>query len=120
MGTYDTVHGIKIKSTNCEMKDYECGDIIDLPDGVHIGYEGWFVVKYCEIICVGEMVYDGYGCELIKEELMNARNPIARVVDETVREKDNDSVVKLLDSLKESAFSIGVTVNKIKTLIGKE
>lgn len=100
MGLYDIVGarlGIQIKSTpDPEMRIYSTGDKIDLPDGVHIGYEGWFVVSHGKIKCMGEMVYDKYGCELIKEELMNARNPIARVVDSfrnsiTEERIDNDS-----------------------------
>lgn len=115
----DFVLGVQIKSTDCEMKDYEMGDEINLPDGVHVGYEGWFVVDNRRIIFVGQMIYDKYGCELIKEELMNARNPIARVVDGMAREEDNGMITGLLDSLKNSSDSIVETVNKIKVLISR-
>jgi hypothetical protein len=63
MGSYDTVgqHHIQIKSTDCSFTHYRVGTEIDLPNGLHIGYEGWFIVNYGKVIRTGTAIYDKWG-----------------------------------------------------------
>jgi hypothetical protein len=69
MGIYDVVgkQQIQIKSTpNPYMNLYNIGDKIELPDGIHFGYEGWFVVRKGIILCEGyyDEVWDKWGGQL--------------------------------------------------------
>jgi len=79
MGVMDFIgdERIQIKSTpNPEMKCYMDGDNIDLPDGLHISYEGWFVVRDKKIVQIGKEVYDKWGGELNLERIIDPNNPI--------------------------------------------
>ena len=68
MGMYDTVGTscIKIKSVpeGNNLTQYMLGDEIDLPDGVHVGHEGWFVVTGGIIFKTGTHIYDKWGRKL--------------------------------------------------------
>jgi len=93
MGTYDTVgnNNVQIKSTFCTMKHYRIGSEIELPNGLHIGYEGWFVVENNKVVCEGETIYDKWGGTLETNDVINSRNPINIVIDE-MEKKNRESI----------------------------
>lgn len=47
MGIYNTYgeQYIQLKCGDCDCSHYEIGSIVDIPDGVYIGYEGIVVVQ---------------------------------------------------------------------------
>jgi hypothetical protein len=90
MGLYDTVgkNYIQIKSTpDCSLTHYKVGDEIDLPDGLHIGYEGWFIVSHGKIMRTGTDIYDKWGNPLITTEILLG-NPVAEAIKAFKENKD--------------------------------
>ena len=76
MGTFDTVRSknieIQIKSTACRQDVYQLGDSIDLPNGAHHGYEGFFIVEKGKIVYIGKDVYDKWGNHLPVSNILKA------------------------------------------------
>lgn len=95
MGLYDTVIHfskkiyIQIKSTECIMKGYEIGDQIPLPDGVHIGYEGAFVVDDGKVLGIYEEIYDKWGGPLDASEIISPANPVGIAIKNIDEHKDS-------------------------------
>jgi len=80
MGVYDVVCGIQVKCTpDLMFKEYDIGDLVELEDGVYLGYEGWFVVRGSIVMENGLNVYDKWGNLLSLEKLM-ANNPIMEAI----------------------------------------
>lgn len=93
MGMYDTVgtRGVQIKSIpgGNHLNQYILGDAINLPDGVHIGHEGWFVVKAMTVVSTGENVYDKYGNELNRSYILSPNNPINNIIEVVKKEMED-------------------------------
>ncbi len=96
MGLYDTVvsrHGnisIQVKSTECTMQVYKIGDVIPLPNGVHVGYEGVFVVDRGLLLTVYDQLYDKWGGVLFPKEILDSRNPVKLAIDK-IEDEHKDS-----------------------------
>lgn len=82
MGMFDTVsfkkengeeEGIQFKSGHNLLYNYEVGSAIDIPDGIHYGYEGAFVVFKGIIVAVFDSeipcMYDKWGGQIDYPEL---------------------------------------------------
>lgn len=83
MGVYDEVgdRGIQIKCIDGPMlNQYGIGDDIPLPDGLFIGFEGWFVVKDGKVLCEGSDIYNKWGGELSPDKIISGDNPIAKLL----------------------------------------
>jgi len=90
MGVYDIVCGIQVKCTPDQtLKEYKLGDLIDLKNGIYIGYEGWFNVRNRKVVDSGKDVYDKWGNLLSIEEIL-INNPIV----EGIRSKDKYTAVE--------------------------
>jgi len=94
MGLYDTVVDktkniyIQVKSTECEMKDYGVGDEIPLPDGIHIGYEGAFVVDHGKILGIYKDIYNKWGGQMSSGDIVTVHNPISIAIKNIDEHKD--------------------------------
>ena len=83
MGVYDIIaYGeiqLQVKSTlSPGMKTYYSGDPIDLPDGLHITHEGWFIVNCGIITNIGIDIHDKWGNELKSSDIIESNNPIGQ------------------------------------------
>ena len=83
MGAYDEVGDryLQIKSAQCEMKHYPVGSNINLADGIHVCYEGWFLVCDGVVIEEGTSMYDKWGGKLNLEIVLHPASPIARAIE---------------------------------------
>jgi len=80
MGLYDIVCGVQVKCTpNQSLKEYILDDLIELEDGIYIGYEGWFRVRNNVIIDKGKNIYDKWGNLLSLEKIM-INNPVEKMI----------------------------------------
>ena len=88
MGVYAMVgkENLQIKSVDIDIYDDNCKshydvlDEIELNDGVHICYDGWFVVQNGIIHCSGTDAYDKWGGELNCREIISGENPINKAL----------------------------------------
>ena len=73
MGIYDTVGPkyFQIKSTpDPGLEHYNEGDEIDLPDGLHLTLEGWFIVWNGIIKDIGEEIWSKWGYKIAPADLI--------------------------------------------------
>jgi hypothetical protein len=95
MGLYDEVicrnefTRIQIKSTARQMNVYRIGDEISLPDGVHIGFEGVFVVADSKVFAVYDQLHDKWGGIIWPREVVELRNPVKQAIAKIENEHKN-------------------------------
>ncbi len=86
MGLYDEVIcrnefvRVQIKSTSCQGEVYRIGDQISLQDGVHVGYEGVFVVAEGKVFAVYDQLHDKWGGVVWPNEVIDTHNPIKAAI----------------------------------------
>jgi len=96
MGVYDMIIdkekgiNIQIKSIICEMKCYNLGDDIKLPNGCHLGYEGYFIVEDGKIIYIGTEMWDKWGdnFDWVAQKL-SENNPIRKIMN-TIKSENKE------------------------------
>ena len=79
MGTPDYVGNdhLQIKSTpDPKMNHYSIGDKIEIPNGLHLTHEGWFVVHGGKVFITGLEIWDKWGNELDPCAIIEPNNPI--------------------------------------------
>jgi hypothetical protein len=93
VGTYDTYEDIQIKAGSVydDMRHFKIGDHVPIADGIYIGYGGAIVIMNGIFLDIVETVYDKYGAPIDLTELVNARNPLAMAVEETIAELEDGS-----------------------------
>ena len=88
MGTWDTVEGIETKCTpNPSLKEYHCGDLIPLEDGLYFGTGGWIVIKDGKVLVTGETLWDKWGNKHDPMDLVSKWNPVLKSIKEFKEEK---------------------------------
>lgn len=89
MGKYDTVEGIQIKSTPDPCyQTYNVGDIIDLPDGLHVSYEGVFLVEEGRIKGTARDLYDKWGERLSLDTILDPKNPVLQALEKIEKRRE--------------------------------
>lgn len=58
---FNTYGNSQNKAGRCELKVYNIRDAVSIPDGVHLGSEGFIVVKNGKFIAEVAKLYDYYG-----------------------------------------------------------
>lgn len=88
MGLYNTYgnRGTQLKVGDCEMKHYELGDIVDIPDGCYVGHEGVVVICGNTLLAEFPDITDKWGGTITPREIIEERNPICQAIKE-VEEK---------------------------------
>jgi len=73
MKIYDTYAGVQVKIGTCEMNCYEIGDDVPLPDGVYVGYEGFFVVHNNKLLCLHSQITTKWGEKILPVSILKSR-----------------------------------------------
>ena len=89
MGIYNIYNGIQLKIGIVEMKDYNIGDRVSIPDGIYVGYEGAIVIKDGILLETYDRLIDKWGNEIKCDEIIKINNPIGKYLR---GEKNNESI----------------------------
>jgi len=84
MGAYDIIGktNIQIKlDTPCIGLVYNIGDEIPIPDGLYIGYEGYFIVENSIIIYEGKEIFNKWGESLNFRDILDPGNHVCKCID---------------------------------------
>lgn len=78
MGVFNTFgeNEIQIKLGDCELKHYNIGDEVDIPDGIYVGWEGIVVIHEGKFLKDYACVFSKWGDPIISKNIISNINSI--------------------------------------------
>jgi hypothetical protein len=92
MGLYDTYgddQEIQLKVGNPDMHHYKVGDIVEIPDGVYVGWEGVVIISGSKLVASSSKIFNKWGGELNKEDLIKNDSEVHQVI-KALKQQDSE------------------------------
>jgi hypothetical protein len=74
MGMFDTYEDVQLKVGPCFLNTYKVGDVVGLPDGVYLGYEGAVVVIDNKFTARFPYILNKWGGRVETADVINSQN----------------------------------------------
>lgn len=89
VGSYDTYgkQNVQLKTGPCTMEHYDVGAQVGIPDGIHIGLDGFAVVWKGILQHVYGFAIDKWGNIVEPKDFIEARNPVQQACQDFDKER---------------------------------
>lgn len=80
MGVYDTYGNTQLKVGPCELKCYDVGDEVEIPDGIYIGNEGAIVIQDGKFVAEFDKLMSKWGDVIEPSAVIDSFHPIKQAL----------------------------------------
>lgn len=82
MGVYNTYAGVQLKNGSSTLEEFKIGDVVDLPDGIYVGQEGFVIVGSAILMGKFKTITTKWGDVLQPEQVLEEYHPLKKAMQE--------------------------------------